>query len=303
MYLFGLHLKRLDITAIVIQVPSKYKASAITTPYWQPGENYLQRITDSIKHKVEDGDIVTISEKAISTALGNLIDEENVKASLLARFLAKYWMRYVWGYILGPLCHLRRRTIRHFRTYPVKEGSIHKQVALQCAGFLQSLMHGSEGGIDGSNLPYSYVSLPLKNARQTAQKIRDHIKSRLEKDMTVMIVDTDKTYSIRGFHFTPRPKPISGIHSFGGFLAYVFGRFFMLKQRATPVAIVGSEMGAEEVLEIAKIANRSRGFGAGRTVWDMAKRFNVSLTGVSWEMLDKVEHKPIVIVRLCTKER
>jgi len=285
-------------------VPSKYKTSVITTPYWRPGENYLQRITDSVRHKIEDGDIVTISEKAISTALGNLIDEEHVKASLLARFLARYWMRYVWGYVLGLLCHLRKRTIHRCRTYPLKEGSVHKQVALQYAGFLQSLMHGSEGGIDGSNLPYSYVSLPLKNADQIAQKIFDHIKSRLGKNVTIIIVDTDKTYSIGSFHFTPRPKPISGIHSFGGFLAYVFGRFFMLTQRATPVAIAGSEMEAERVLEVAKIANRSRGVGAGRTVWDMAERFNVSLTAVSWDMLDKVEHKPIVIIRLpSSKER
>jgi len=288
--------------ALAIHVLSKYEALAITTPYWKPGENYLQRITDSIRYKIEDGDIVTISEKAISTALGNLIDEENVKASLFAQFLARYWMRYVWGYILGPLCHLRKRTIYRCREYPVKEGSIHKQVALRCAGFLQTLMHGSEGGIDGSNLPYSYVSLPLKNAHQIAQKIRNHIKSKLRKDVTVMIVDTDKTYSTRGFYFTPRPKPINGIHSFGGFSAYVFGRFFKMKQRATPVAIAGSEMGAEEALEIAKIANRSRGFGAGRTVWDMAEKFNVSLTGVSWEMLDKVEHKPIVIIRPSPKK-
>jgi len=280
-----------------MQVPGKYKTAAITTLYWKPGENYLQRITDSIKSKIEDGDIVTISEKAISTAQGNLIDEGNIKASIFAHFLARYWMRYVWGYILGPLCHLRKRTIHHFKIYPVKKGSIHKQVTLQCAGLLQALMHGSEGGIDGSNLPYSYVSLPLKNADQTAQRIRDQIQSMLRKDVTVMIVDTDKTYSIRGFHFTPRPKPIKGIYPFGGFLSYVFGRFFRITRRATPIAVAGAEIEVTEALEIAEIANRSRGFGAGRTVWDMAEKFNVSLTGVSWEMLDKVEHKPIVILR------
>jgi len=286
--------------ARVIQVPSKYKKTVITTSYWKPGEGYLQKISDSIKYKIEDGDVVTISEKAISTALGNLIDEEHIKASRLPRVLARYWMRYVWGYILGPLCHLRKNTIRRCRTYPVKEGSIHKQVALQHAGLLKALMHSSEGGIDGSNLPYAYISLPLKNAHQTAQKIRDHIKSTLGKDVMVMIVDTDKTYSLRGFHFTPRPKPIKGIHSFGGILAYAFGRFFRMKQRATPIAIAGSQMRTEEALEIAKIANRSRGVGAGRTIWDMAERFNAPLTGVSWEMLDKVEHKPIVIARLST---
>jgi len=278
-------------------MPSKYETLAITTSYWKPGENYLRRITDSIKSKIKDGDIVTISEKAISTAFGNLIDEENVRAGAFAQFLARYWMRYVWGYILGPLCHLKKRNIHHLRTYPEKEGSTHKQVALRCAGFLQALMHWSEGGIDGSNLPYSYVSLPLKNTHQIAQKIRDHIESKLRKDVIVMVVDTDKTYSIRGFHFTPRPKPIEGIHSFGGFFAYVLGKSFRMKQRATPIAVAGAKIEVDEALEIADVANRSRGFGVGRTVWDMAEKFGVSLTGVSWEMLDKVEHKPIVIVR------
>ena len=276
----------------------KYKAVAVKTRYWKPGEDYLQQIVKAIENKVEDGNFVTISEKAISTALGNIVDESAVKPSRFARFLAKYWMRFVWPYILGPLCHLRKRTIRHLRAYPIEEGSFHKQVALEHDGFLQALMQGSEGAIDGSNLPCSYVSLPLKNAQQTAQKIRRQIKSKLDKKVTVIIVDTDKTYSLKGFHFTPRPKPLKGIHSFGGFLAYVAGRFLKLEKRATPLAVVGSQIATEEALEIAKIANRSRGSGAGRTVWDMAKTFRVTLTGVTWEMLDKVKHQPIVIIRL-----
>ncbi len=269
----------------------------MTTRYWRPGEDYLKQIVKAIENKVEDGDFVTISEKAISTALGNIVDESVVQPGWFARFLAKYWMRFVWPYILGPLCHLRKRTIQHLRAYPIEEGSAHKQVALEHGGFLQALMQGSEGAIDGSNMPYSYVSLPLKNAQQTAQKIQKQIESKLGKKVTVVIVDTDKTYSLRGFHFTPRPKPLKGIHSFGGFLAYLAGRFLKLEKRATPLAVAGSQITTEEAIEIAKIANRSRGSGAGRTVWDMAKTFGVSLTGVTWEMLDKVKHQPIVIIR------
>jgi len=70
-----------------------------------------------------------------------------------------------------------------------------------------------------------------------------------------------------------------------------------LKRRATPIALVGSKTSVEEALEIAELANRARGFGAGRNVWDMAEAFGVSLTNVTWDMLDRVEHKPIVIVR------
>jgi len=279
-------------------VTPKYTTVTITTHYWRPGENYLQQIIDSIKNRVEEDDFVTISEKAISTALGNLVDESKIQHELLAHFLAKYWMRLLWGYILGPLCHLKQKTIERFKAYPIREGSAHKQVALKYAGLLQALIHGSEGGIDGSNLPYSYVSLPLKNAQQLAQRINEHIKAKLKKNVAVMIVDTDKTYSLRNFHFTPRPKPIKKIHSFGGILTYVIGRFFKMKRRATPIAVTGSQIQTEMALEIAEVANRSRGFGAGRTVWDMADTFKVALTDVTWDMLDKVEHKPIVIVKL-----
>jgi len=276
---------------------SRYKVLAITTKYWRTGENYLEQIIESIKGKIADGDFIVVSEKAISTASNNIVDENGVRPSLSAKLIAKYWMRIVWGYFLGPLCHFQERLLQRLREYPFETGSRHKQVALQYAGLLQELMFGSEGGIDGSNLAYSYVSLPLKNADELAQKIRKQIWSTLRKKVFVIIVDTDKTYSFRSFHFTPRPKPIKGIHSLGGFISYVIGRMLRLKRRATPIAVTGCQISAEKALEIAEVANRARGFGAGRTVWDMAEKFKVELTEVSWEMLETVKHKPIVIVR------
>jgi len=279
-------------------VASKYKITPIVTRYWRPRENYLQQIVDAIKGKIADGNFIVVSEKALSTALGNLVDESKMKPSPFAVFLAKYWMRFFWGYALGLLCHLKKKNIGRLRAYPVEEGSAHKQVTLEHTGFLQTLMHWSEGGIDGSNLPYSYVSLPLNNAEQIAQEIKDHIKAKLKKNVAVMIVDTDKTFSFRSFHFTVRSQQIRKIHSVGGVFAYVFGRFLKLRQRATPIIVVGAQICVEEALEIADVANKARGFGAGRTVWDMVKAFNVALTDVTWEMLDKVTHKPIVIVKL-----
>jgi F420-0:gamma-glutamyl ligase-like protein len=275
----------------------RYKVLVIATKYWRPGEDYIKEIVNRIRGEANDGDFVVVSEKALSTALGNIVDESKLKPSLSARAIAAIWMRIGWGFFLGPLCHFRQRLIHRLRDYPLEMGSRHKQVALQYSGLLQALMFGSEGGIDGSNLPYSYVSFALVNARQIAEKIRNEIRLLLRKNVFVMIVDTDKTYSFRNFHFTPRPKPIEGIHSFGGFVAYVVGRMLKLRRRATPLAVAGRKMSAEEALKVAEVANRSRGFGAGRTVWDMAEKFNVELAGVSWEMLETVRHKPIVILR------
>jgi F420-0:gamma-glutamyl ligase-like protein len=276
---------------------TEYRVLPVVTKYWKPGQDYLEEILKSVRGKIADNDFIVVSEKAISTARNGIVDENQVEPSPSAKFIAAFWMRIVWGYFLGTLCHLRRALLQHIREYPAEMGSRHKQVALQHAGLLQALMFGSEGGVDGSNLPYAYVSLPLNDANMVAEAIRKRILLRLRKRVVAMVVDTDKTYSLKCFHFTPRPQPIKGIHSFGGFLAYVAGRFFKLKRRATPLAISGRKLTIEEALGIAELANRSRGFGAGRTVWDMAENFKVALTDVSWEMLQTVKHKPIVIVR------
>lgn len=276
---------------------SKYKALAITTKYWKPGDNYLKEIVSSVRGKIVDGDFLVVSEKAISTALNNIVDESFVKPYFSAKVLAKFWMRIVWGYFFGVACHFKGRLLEYIREYPIEVGSRHKQVALQYAGLLQALMFGSEGGIDGSNLPFSYVSLTLKNADVIAREIQKQVEVHLQKKISVIIVDTDKTYSFRNFHFTPRPKPIKGIFSLGGVFSYIVGRTLKLKKRATPLAIAGSKITTEQILEIADFANHVRGYGAGKTVWDMAEKFDVGLVNVTWEMLETVKHKPIVIVR------
>jgi len=276
---------------------AKYYALAVTTKYWKPGEDYLNEIVKAVGKQVSNDDFVVVSEKALSTALNNIVNESSVNPSLSAKIITRVWMRIVWGYVLGVLCHFGQKLVRRLREYPLETGSRHKQVALQRAGLLQALMFGSESGIDGSNLPYSYVSLPLNNAYSLAEEIRQRIWLKLRKKVIVIIVDTDKTYSFGNFHFTPRPKPIKGIHSFGGAIAYVIGRMFKFRRRPTPLAVAGCKLQIEEALKIARIADRARGRGAGATVWDMAEKFRVEVIGVSWDMLAKIKHKPIVIVR------
>ena len=276
---------------------AKYYALALTTSYWKPGDNYTDKVITALDGKIENGDFVVVSEKAISTAKGNMIDESTVKPSFNAKVIASFWMRIFWGYPLGILCHFGPRLLRRLRQYPLESGSRHKQVALQYAGFLQALMFGSEGGIDGSNLPYSYVSLPLNNADEVAQEIREKIFVKLKRNVCVIIADTDKTYKFRNFYFTPRPNPMRGIHSFGGHPTYIIGRMLKLKKSSTPLAAAGCNLHAGEALTITNIADKARGPGSGATVWDMAARFQVEVNGVSWEMLSKIKHRPLVIVR------
>ncbi len=269
----------------------------MVTTFWKPGEDYLAAIVKAVAVCVEDGDFVVVSEKALSTALGNIVDESKMQPSRNARCLARWWMRVLWGHVFSRALGFGPRLTRNLQEYPLEAGSRHKQLALERAGFLQALMFGSEGGIDGSNLPYAYVSLPLKNAPEIAEKIRQEIHTMLERKVAVMVVDTDKTFTTYNFNFTPRPMPMRGIHGNGGVLAYVIGRIFRFRKRPTPLAVACTEMRAEQALIIANIADKARGVGSGTTVWKMARHFQVDLTGVTWEMLSSVKHKPVVVVR------
>lgn len=273
----------------------KYKA--VKSTYWLPGKDYAALMLDSLTKLLRDGDVVVVSEKAVATAEGNIVNEEHANPGFLAYVLARIWMRVVWGFLLGLLCRFRPETIKRLRNYPITEGSHHKQVVLDHAGFLQALNYGSEGGIDISNLPYAYACLPLNNPEEEARSMLDRLSRETGKQVTLIIADTDSTFSVRGLHFTSRPHALEGIKSLKGPLPTIIGRALKLKQRATPLAVAGSEISVDEALRYSEIAHHARGYGAGRTVWDGAKKYGVGLSDVSWDMLKKTSHYPIVLIR------
>lgn len=274
----------------------KISSRAVRTGYWRPGDDYCKIILDSIHDELQNRDIVVVSEKALAVAQGRIIDESEVRPGVLARILTVFWMRVMWGRLLSMLCHMKRVNIMHLRAYPLSEGARHKQACLEFAGFLQSLRPFSEGGIDTTNLPYSFASLPLESPRRLAEEIRGIIAAKLNKSVVVAIVDSDKTYSCCGVHLASRATDIHGIVELGVF-AYLIGRALRWKARSTPLAWAGSEVSPGYALRVAGLANKARGHGAGRTAWEMAARFGVGLTEVDWQMLERVEHKPIVILR------
>ena len=276
----------------------KLKVKRFETKYWRPGTNVITEISTALEGHLEDGDLVAVSEKALSTAMGNVIDEELIKPGSMARFLANFWMRKVWGGPLGIITRLKPRTLENIRNYPIDFGAKHKQLSLRTVGFLQALRHYSEGGIDASNLPHTLVSLPLPNPGEIAEKIQNALQEASWCKINVMIVDGDTTYSWRNLHLSPRRVDTPGLIHIGGFLTFIIGRVFNLKSRPTPIAIIGEPINPDRALWLAKTAHKASGPGAGRTVWGMSNRFGTSLTGVTFEMLESVEHTPIVVLRL-----
>lgn len=275
----------------------RLKAISVRTRFWRPGTDYTQEIISSISRIVEDGDIITISEKAISTASGRMVDESRVKAGKLAKLLASVWMRKIWGGPLGNLTKLKDKTLERLRGFPLIEGASHKQTALTYVGLLQALRHYSEGGIDASNLPFSFVSLPIRDPAKEADRIRRAMENETGCRLSVMIVDGDSSYSWRNLHLAPRHIELPGIVHLGGFLTFVIGRMLGFKSRSTPLALSGVSLNPEWALTLANVAHRVRGYGAGRTVWDMSENLGTDITGVNWEMLDGFKHVPIVILR------
>jgi F420-0:gamma-glutamyl ligase-like protein len=275
----------------------KITAIKVKTRYWPPGTDHVQEVVEAVKEVLQDGDIVSISEKAISTAMGNLIDESQIKPGRLAKLLASFWMRRLWGGPLGNLAKLKEHTKERLKNYPNNEGAAHKQVALEHVGLLQALRHYSEGGIDASNLPYSYVCLPLYDPKRIADSIHNALKANGKHNSTI-IVDGDTTYSKRNLHIAPRRVPIPGIIHIGGFLTFLLGRKLNFTARSTPLAVSGTVRNPDFLLTLANVSHRVRGYGAGRTVWDMAKNLGVGLTDVTWEMLKLVDHYPIAILRI-----
>lgn len=276
----------------------KYQAIALRTKYWKPGENYKSIILKVISDIISDGDFIVVSEKAISIAQNRIIDEGRITPGFTARILSKIWMRLVWGNLLGKLCHMTNLTRTRLRNYPLKEGAMHKQICLNNAGFFQALRHGSEGGIDVTNLPYAFAVLPLKNAQNEAKILQQKILEETGRRISVIIADTDKTYKLGNKNYTPLPNAESRIIVGGGVFIYVLCRILRCKRRATPVGYVGDLKSVEDILDISETANRARGVGAGRTPWHMAERFGVGLTEVTWEMLERVTHYPVVVVKL-----
>lgn len=272
-----------------------YEVIPISTGYIKPGESYDQIIQAASKY-LEDGDFLVISETPIAISQGRVIDEKNFKPSFTATLLADVWSRYIWGYFLGPLFRIKRRTVENLRKLP-KAARNHKQLILDYYGFKHALKPASEAGVDLSNVPGTSVCLLPENPEAVVADISTTIMSQHEKDVTVVIADTDVTYQIGGTKFTSIPLAVHGIKKDLGIFGYLLGRVGKVKG-PTPLA-ASRKVDIDKLIEIAKIAEdyQKEKNGSMETVYDMNETFNGDLAGVTIEMLESVEHTPAVIVR------
>ena len=268
-----------------------YYVIPIETGYIKPNGS-LNPIIEPATKLIKDGDYLVIAETPISVSQGRLIDEAKYKPSLKAKFLAVIWSKYIWGYILGPLLKIKKRTIKNLRKLP-KETSAHKEVVLQLYGWKHALKPASEAGIDLSNAPGTSVSLLPENPEEVAKSL----KNKINKDITVMIIDTDATYMKNGHYFTGLPIAIDGIEANKGVIGYVKGQLSE-NMGSTPLGC-SRKISVEEGLKMANIAEEYQKSldTAMPTIHSVKSVLNVDGGVVTVEDLDSITHTPAVILR------
>lgn len=277
-----------------------YKVIPIETHYIKPNES-IDFMIDIICELSEEEDYLVIAETPIAISQGRLIDESEYTPSLKANFLATYWSKYLWGYILGPLLRIKKRTIKNLRKLP-EETKQHKELVLNLYGWKHALKPASEAGIDLSNAPGTYVSLLPENPSKVAEEINEKINLKVNKNLTVLIIDTDATYKIKNKYFTGLPTAIEGIKSNNGVFGYALGQLCE-NVGSTPLGC-SRNISVEEGIKIANIAEdyQKELPTAMATIHSAKKVLNINTlkeekNEISIESLDSITHTPAVLIR------
>lgn len=274
---------------------NNYTIIPIETDYIKPNES-LDKIINKVITNCQDNDVLVIAETPISVSQGRLVDESNFKPSLKSKFLVRIWCKYVWGYFLGPILKIKKRTMLNLRKLP-KEAEKHKQLVLELYGWKHALKPASEAGIDLSNAPGNYVSLLPENPEKVAKNIAREVYEKSGKKITVLIIDTDATYRIRNTYFTGLPIAIPNIKKNKGVIGYFLGQLGH-NEGSTPLGS-SEELTVEEAL---KLSNTAETYQKSletemETIYSAKKVLDSEYDEVSIKSLESITHTPGVLLR------
>lgn len=277
------------------EAKSTHVVIPVNTSYIKPGKSY-DKIIKNAGNFLEDDDFLVVSETPLAISQGRIVDEAEFKPSISAYILADIWSKYLWGYILGPLLGIKKRTIKNLRNLP-SEARAHKQVILHYYGWKHALKPASEAGVDLSNAPGTYVSLLPQDPQKISEEIERKVWECNGKRVTVMVIDTDATYQIGKKKFTSLPTSVDQIKNDMGIFGYLLGRLGTILG-PTPLG-VSQPHNLDDVMQIARAAEecQKKHENSMETVYDMQKLIDGDLSDITVEILDSVVHMPAVIVR------
>jgi coenzyme F420-0:L-glutamate ligase/coenzyme F420-1:gamma-L-glutamate ligase len=153
--------------------------------------------------KIEENDVVVITSKIVSKAEGRYFDISKIKVSKKAHILSKLFGKNEKEvqlilqnsdkieYVI-PIWKLAQK-FGHF--YDVaKDEKVAKEL-IKSDPYIFVCKVGNilltDAGLDFSNSPKNYCTLPPKDADKSAKEIRERIKQLTGKDVAVIITDTE----------------------------------------------------------------------------------------------------------------
>jgi coenzyme F420-0:L-glutamate ligase / coenzyme F420-1:gamma-L-glutamate ligase len=140
-----------------------------------PGDDLIELLLDTKTGRgLKDGDIVVFTQKIISKQEGKKIDLSQVRPTLLAAGIASAYDKD--PRVVQLILDDTKRIIR------MKNGIIISEThqGLVCAN----------AGIDESNIEKGFATLLPKNADESARKLKRRIRTKIGKNVAVIISDT-----------------------------------------------------------------------------------------------------------------
>jgi coenzyme F420-0:L-glutamate ligase/coenzyme F420-1:gamma-L-glutamate ligase len=179
----------------------------VKLPLIKPGDDLAElivRCTEEAGVGISDGDIVVVTEKALSKAMGRIVDINSIKPSKSALNLSRRT-----GLDPRFVELVMRECDRILLTVPirdlVKNGAVN---LMSLAGDRESAerlleeypfffivergsMLWSDSGIDSSNVPPGKCALPLLDHDEAARKLHERIMELTRKYVAIVICDTE----------------------------------------------------------------------------------------------------------------
>ena len=137
-----------------------------------PADNLSDLLLDAIP--IEDGDVLVVAQKIISKNEGRCIDLSTVTPSLLAEGIASQYKKD--PRLVELVLSETKRIVRMNNGIMIVETS---------HGFICA-----NAGVDESNVKEGYATLLPIDSDVSAQKLRESIKERSQKNIAVIISDT-----------------------------------------------------------------------------------------------------------------
>ena len=160
------------------------KITAVTNfPQIKPGNNISKLIADSISNndsEIKDGDIILVAQKIVSKAEGRIVDLKKIKPTEFSKTVAKEVSKD--PRLVEVILSETRKIIR----MDLRKKDKGRLIVENRDGLILA-----NAGVDTSNVSGGdFVTLLPLDSDKTAGKIKKYIKTRLGKNVAVIITDT-----------------------------------------------------------------------------------------------------------------